>query len=451
MLPPVDLDRPVRPMRRRLEKGAHAGLMKRSRQAHERWYGRPRTMRFGILGPLQVTDGSRTVSLAQGRQRLLLTVLLLHANEAVSTDRLIDALWGESPPPTAARSLHNLVSSLRKGLGDGVLVTEGHGYRMSIAGGELDSQQFAALVDQGRAATAAGDAERAASILRQALALWRGPAFADLAYEPAVSDEAKRLEELRVSALEERIDADLALGRHGEVAPELERLVAQHPLRERLAGQEMLALYRSGRQADALRVFAETRRRMVDDLGIEPGPALRRLEQAVLDQSPELGVPDALPQRPARRSRRIRPVVFAGAGAALGAAAGAPGVVFGGARRTPPAAGTSQPPDPAGRVRRRRSGAGCGGRRRGVDLRWLRRPPHGTRRTGRQHRCRCRPCQRPGRRGGRPRRNADQRGHGRRRRLGAERRRPDDRPHRSGQRQGANRRCRCDADRSRGG
>ena len=255
-------------------------------------------MRYRILGPLEVGDGARVVRLAQGRQRLLLAVLLVHANEVISNDRLIDALWGETPPPTAARSLHNLVSSLRKNLPDGDLETRGHGYLLRVGDDQLDAAQFQTLVDRGRAELAAGQPERAAARLSDAIDLWRGPALADLAYEPPVADEAGRLEELRLTAVEDRIDADLMLGRHTELTPELDALVARHPLRERLRAQQMLALYRAGRQADALRAYADTRRHLLDELGIEPGPGLRQLEQAVLQHDPSLGAPDRLPPPP---------------------------------------------------------------------------------------------------------------------------------------------------------
>jgi YVTN family beta-propeller protein len=255
-------------------------------------------VRYGILGPLEVRDGERTVALAQGRQRLLLTVLLLHANRAVSSDRLIDALWGEAPPVSATGSLHNLVSGLRKALGAGRLVTQGRGYLLQVADEELDARRFDALSAHGRAALAADQPGRAAELLRDALALWRGPAFGDLAYEAALQDGAASLEERRLGAVEDRVDADLALGRHAELIAELDRLVAENPLRERLRGQQMLALYRSGRQADALRAYADARRQLVEQLGIEPGPGLRALERAVLEQDPALGGVQALPRQP---------------------------------------------------------------------------------------------------------------------------------------------------------
>ena len=278
-------------------------------------------MRYGLLGPLEVRDGSGTVSLPQGRQQLLLAVLLLHANQTLSRDRLIDALWGEAAPPTAARSLHNLVSGLRKRLGNGALVTLGHGYALRVADGELDLQRFDALVRRGHAALLDGDADRAATLLGEALELWRGPPLADLAYEPALRGEVERLEERRLAALEERIEADLAGGRHAEVLAELAALTAEHPLRERLRGKQMLALYRSGRQADALAAYRDARRTLVAELGVEPSPALRRLERAVLEQDPELGIPDALPPAPRPRTSAVAPArhpwALSGAGALL--------------------------------------------------------------------------------------------------------------------------------------
>src|SRR3954453_14758500 len=273
-----------------------------------RWYGRlgPTIMRYRILGPLEASDGTRVIPLAQGRQRLLLAVLLVHANEAISSDRLIDALWGEAPPPTAARSLHNLVSSLRKSLPDGELETHGHSYLLRVDDDQLDATRFEMLVERGRAELQAGQPEHAAALLGEAIDLWRGPALADLAYAAPVADEAARLEETRLAAVEDRIDADLTLRRHVELTPELEALVARHPLRERLRAQQMLALYRAGRQADALRVYGETRRHLLEELGIEPGPALRQLEQAVLQHDPSLGAPDGVPPPPGEAAAPIR-------------------------------------------------------------------------------------------------------------------------------------------------
>ena len=269
------------------------------------------TLRYGILGPLQVDDGAQTVQLTPGRQRLLLAVLLVHAGEAVTTDALIEALWDGEPPPSALRSLHNLVSNLRKALGDGVLVTEGRAYRLLVGLDELDAERFERLAEQGR--------------LRDALALWRGPALGDLAGERAVRAEAARLEERRLTVLEDRIDADLAQGREAALVAELDSLVAANPLRERLRAQQMLALYRSGRQAEALRAYTDARHHLVSELGIEPGPALRELERAVLAQDPSLGAPVAVPARPHRRRRRAAIAVAALAAIGLAVAVAASG------------------------------------------------------------------------------------------------------------------------------
>ena len=280
-------------------------------------------MRYRILGQLEVHNGSDGAQIGQGRQRLLLAVLLMHANAPVSSERLIDGLWGQAPPPTATRSLHNQVSSLRKALGDGHLVTEARGYRLVVGDDDVDAARFDALAEQGRAALAAGDAGRAADRLHEALALWRGPAFGDLANEPAIVDDATSLDERRLAAVEDRIDADLALGRHHELVAELDRLVAQHPLRERLRGQQMLARYRSGRQADALEAYRHAREVLVREIGIEPGPELRRLHQAILEQDAALDAPArAAPpaaSRPARVRRRFAVLAGLAAVVALGA------------------------------------------------------------------------------------------------------------------------------------
>ena len=252
-------------------------------------------MDYGILGPLEVRTRDAAVPLRGARQRELLAVLLLHANEIVSSDRLIDDLWEGDPPPTAAKMIQNGVSQLRKLLtpdgapdGEQLLVTRSPGYLLHVGPGELDSDRFEALAGQGRRELAAGEHAEAVGHLREALALWRGPALVDFADATFVRAEAARFDELRSAAMEDRIDAELALGRHADVVAELEALVAQHPLRERLRGQLMLALYRSGRQAEALRVYQETREVLVEELGLEPSPALQRLEKAVLMQDPAL-------------------------------------------------------------------------------------------------------------------------------------------------------------------
>jgi DNA-binding SARP family transcriptional activator len=243
-----------------------------------------RPLAFRVLGPLEVLDGDRALAFGGSRQRALLAMLLLHANELVSADRLIDALWGAAPPPTAAKTIQVYVSRLRKELGDGRLVTQAPGYALQVDRSELDLAQFEQLLGEAQRSEPA----RAADTLRRALALWRGPALADLAYESFAQPEIARLEELRWAALEQRIDADLAAGHHAELVGELGALVAEHPLRERLRGQLMLALYRSGRQAEALNAYRQARRELSDELGLEPSEELRQLEQAILRQDPAL-------------------------------------------------------------------------------------------------------------------------------------------------------------------
>jgi DNA-binding SARP family transcriptional activator len=247
-------------------------------------------MEFRILGPLEVRQSAQPVACRGGKQRLLLATLLVHANEVVSTDRLLEALWGDEPPPTAQKALQMHVSQLRRILEPGLLLTRPPGYELRLNGGELDLQRFEADAAQARAAAAAGRPEDASSLLGRALALWRGPALADLTFEESLQPEIARLEELRVRALEDRIEADLALGRHAAVVAELEALTTAHPLRERLRGQLMIALYRSGRQAEALDVYRETRRLLVDELGLEPSRDLKALEERILAQDPALDI-----------------------------------------------------------------------------------------------------------------------------------------------------------------
>lgn len=238
-------------------------------------------MEFRILGPLEVVDRDRVVTLGGSRQRALLALLLTRANEVVSADRLIDELWGEKPPRTPANALQFHVSQLRKALATReVVITQPPGYLIRVAPNELDLLRFEQLVDE--AERAAPDA--AARLLREALELWRGAPLADVAHEPFAQTEVVRLEELRLRALELRFDADLALGRHRELVAELEALVREHPLRERLRASLMRALYASGRQADALEVYRQTRALLVDELGIEPSPALQELERGILRQ-----------------------------------------------------------------------------------------------------------------------------------------------------------------------
>jgi DNA-binding SARP family transcriptional activator len=243
---------------------------------------------FQILGPLEVGERNRTVALGGAKQRAVLAILLLHRGEVVPSERLIDELWGEHLPATAAKTLHGYISHLRKALGAGVLETVGHGYRLAVAPDQFDVEQFERLAAEGRDALAAADAATAVDRLRRALGLWRGPALVDFAYEPFAQTEIGRLEDARLGVVEDRIDADLALGRHAEVAGELEALIAEHPYRERLRAHLMLALYRGGRQADALEAFQDARRSLVEELGIEPSRELRELHQAIVEQDPQL-------------------------------------------------------------------------------------------------------------------------------------------------------------------
>jgi DNA-binding SARP family transcriptional activator len=252
-------------------------------------------MEFRILGPLEVWDGGGEVSLGGAKPRALLAGLLLHPNEVVPTDRLIDELWGEDSPEDAAAALRVNVSRLRKALPQDVLTTRSPGYLIRVEPNELDLHRFERLVDEGRDLLARGLAAEASERLRHALSLWRGPALADFAYDSFAQTAIARLEEIRVAAVELRIDADLVLGRHHELVAELEALVAEQPLREGLRRSLMTALYRSDRQAEALSVYQDARRALVDELGIDPSPALQELEQAILRQDPSLEVEAAAP------------------------------------------------------------------------------------------------------------------------------------------------------------
>ncbi len=262
-------------------------------------------MEFRVLGPLEVVDGGQAVDLPRRKHRALLAALLLHAPEPVSPDRLIEELWGESPPRTARDALQNYVSLLRKALGADVLVTREAGYVLDVAPDQIDLGRFERLCAEARAA--ADVAERTGS-LREALGLWRGPPLADLAYEPFAALEIARLEELRLAAREELIDAELELGRHADLVPELERLIEEHRFNEHLRGQLMLALYRAGRQAEALEAYQEARRELDEELGLEPGTPLRELEQAILRHDPAL---DATRAPAPTASRRTVTVLFA--------------------------------------------------------------------------------------------------------------------------------------------
>jgi YVTN family beta-propeller protein len=253
-------------------------------------------MEFRLLGPLEVWEDGRPLSLGGTKQRALLAILLLRANEVISRDVLIDELWGEQPPASAAHSVEAYVSRLRKTLradraGEPILVTRPPGYMLRVGFEKLDLDRFERLLEEGRRALATHAPERAFQKLSEALSLWRGPPLGDLAFEPFAQVEVERLEELRLAALEERIEAELALDRNEALVPELQALVVQHPLRERLRGQLMLALYRSGRQAEALQVYREARSYFVEELGLEPGPSLKTIEQAILRQEAVLDAP----------------------------------------------------------------------------------------------------------------------------------------------------------------
>ncbi len=272
-------------------------------------------MRFSLLGPLEARDGSHAVALGGTKQRALLALLLLHANETLSTDRLIGELWSDEPPGTPVKTLQMHVSRLRKLLsgtsgGGGIVVTHEHGYELRLDPDCLDAHRFERLVSEGGKELAAGHPEGAAAALREALSLWRGQPLADVVDEPFAQREIARLEDLRIVALEQLIEARLRLGGHAEVVGQLETLIAEHPYRERLRGQLMLALYRAERQADALQAYQETRRRLVGDLGIEPGERLRELERAILTQDPGLSVPvaaEAAPRGPPPGDREGAP------------------------------------------------------------------------------------------------------------------------------------------------
>jgi DNA-binding SARP family transcriptional activator len=300
-------------------------------------------MDFRILGPLEVYDGDRQIPLGGSRQRALLALLLLHRNEVVSSDRLIDELWGADAERDASKALQVAISRLRRALrgggrDDDVLLTRSPGYELRVAPGALDLERFERLSADGRAALEAGDAGTATARLRESLALWRGPPLADVAYESFAQAEIQRLEELRMRALEDRLGADLELGRHEELIAELQGLVASHPLRERLRARLVLALYRAGRQADALEAYRDCRRTLVEQLGIEPGRELHELEEAILRQDPGLDrrrAPERAPAGPSgpfvgreRELKELLPVIeqaLSGSGGVV-LIAGEPGI-----------------------------------------------------------------------------------------------------------------------------
>jgi YVTN family beta-propeller protein len=299
-------------------------------------------MEFGVLGPLEVRAGSQAIPLGGAKQRALLAALLLHANEVVSRARLIDGLWGEEPPVTAAHTIETYVSRLRRVMHDAgsrdALITRSPGYMLRIDPAELDLNRFEDLSREGRLALADGHPDMAAERFRQALALFRGPPLDDVAFFPFAQAELGRLAEMRLAALEDRIDADLAARKSAELVGELEALVTAYPLRERLHGQLMLALYRAGRQADGLDAYRRARQYLAEELGVEPGAALRQLEHAMLVHDPAL---EAVSPGTAPGAAKIPSRVASAAGAGP-APPRAPAVR--GAGRPP--AGRAQMPEP---------------------------------------------------------------------------------------------------------
>ena len=303
-------------------------------------------LRFGILGPLEVRRDTALVRVGGPKQRALLALLLCRANRVVSRDQLIDELLADQPAGTADRILRVQVSRLRKALAEPDseprVLAQPPGYLLRVGDGELDLHEYEQQVTAGRQALSSGAPQRAAVLLRQAESLWRGPPLADLDDPASVAQlEVQRLHTLRLQAIEDQIEAELTIGRHTALCPELERLVAEHPLRERFRAQLMLALYRCGRQADALETYRAARSLLIEELAVEPGPQLRQLHRAVLEHDAALDPPDppeltdrpgppAVPAaphgpesgtpRPARRHRQVHRVVVAASVAAILAA-----------------------------------------------------------------------------------------------------------------------------------
>lgn len=286
-------------------------------------------MEFRILGPLEVGDGRDPVSLDAPKQRALLGVLLLHANEVVPTERLIDELWGDRSPPTAVKLVQTYVSQLRRVLGATSIETRPPGYLLRVEEDALDVTRFRRLATEARRLAASGQSERAQALYGEALALWRGPPLADVSLESFARNEVDRLAEERLSVVIDRIDCDLALGRHNELVPELDTLVKQHPLHERLRAQLMLSLYRSGRQGDALATYQKARRVLAEQLGLEPGEPLRQLERQILNHDPGLQWAPATPKAEAPAVKRGWMRTAAALGAVLVAAAFAAGLLLG--------------------------------------------------------------------------------------------------------------------------
>lgn len=270
-------------------------------------------MEFRLLGPVEVRDRGSVVPIAAGKERALLALLLLHANRTVTRERIIDGLWGEAAPSSARKMVQVYVSHLRKALPEQRLQTSAPGYVLKVERDEVDAERFERLAESGRRALASGDADVAVDHLRAALALWRGQALVEFA-EPFAQHEGARLEELKMAAVEARIAAELELGSHAEVVGELEPLVAENPLRERLRELQMRALYGSGRQAEALSSFEKFRRTLDEELGIAPSPVLKDLQRRMLRQDPDLAPRDVAPPR----GRAPRPAADAAATGEVG-------------------------------------------------------------------------------------------------------------------------------------
>jgi DNA-binding SARP family transcriptional activator/DNA-binding beta-propeller fold protein YncE len=280
-------------------------------------------MEFRLLGPFEVLEQGREVDVGGGRQQALLALLLLRRNEVVPIDELIEQLWDGAAPASARQVVQNYVLRLRKAVGADRVETQAGGYRLRVAPAEVDGERARLLVAEGRAALEHGDAARGERLLTDALELWRGDPLGDFRYAEFAQAEITSLEERRLEALEVLAEARLALGKHREMIADLRRLVSDNPLRERPRAQLMLALYRAGRQADALAVYREGRQALLDEVGLEPSQSLQELERAILNQDPELGRTDLRTSAPSRRRRRIALIVFA-----LSAAAAIAGAIL---------------------------------------------------------------------------------------------------------------------------
>lgn len=254
-------------------------------------------MKFHLLGSLEVSDGAKRIDLGGVKQRAVLGYLLLHANQVVPNSRMLNALWDCQPPSTARKMVQNAVSAIRRMLAaagpdcSAQLITHAPGYQLRVEPVDVDMHQFRRLVHSGRDEVTAGNPDQATPLFREALSLWRGRALADLVESGTMWSELSAIEDERLTALEDCFDAELQCGRHREITPELEVLTAAEPLRERLCIQFMLALYRSGRQVDALNVYRRTRAALVDGLGIEPGPELQALQHMILEHDASIQVP----------------------------------------------------------------------------------------------------------------------------------------------------------------